>query len=83
MQENSVKQEAKQEGIVKWFNKEKGYGFIRPKNSKKDVFVHISVVQKSGHDALEEGEPVEFDIVEDDSGRKRIENLVVFQYVYE
>lgn len=72
-----------QEGIVKWFSQEKGYGFIRPDGSRKDVFVHISEVRKSGHETLEEGEPVEFDIIEDETGRKRIKNLIVYQYVDE
>lgn len=71
------------EGTVKWFNPEKGYGFIRPKKGRKDIFVHISQVRDAGYESLEEGDPVEFTIVEDEKGRKCVGELVVFEYVYE
>jgi len=48
-------------GKVKWFNNQKGYGFITPENGK-DVFVHHSVIQGEGYKSLEEGQEVEFDI---------------------
>ncbi|HAZ10532.1 MAG: cold-shock protein [Omnitrophica bacterium GWA2_41_15] len=48
-------------GKVKWFNNQKGYGFITPENGK-DVFVHHSVIQGDGYKSLEEGQEVEFDI---------------------
>ena len=51
-------------GKVKWFNKTKGYGFIEPEEGDKDVFVHISAVKNSGMDDLEEGQELEFEIVE-------------------
>ena len=54
-------------GTVKWFNANKGYGFIKPE-SGSDVFVHISALQASGLQTLQEGDAVEFDIEE---GRKR------------
>jgi CspA family cold shock protein len=54
-------------GTVKWFNPEKGYGFIAPNGGGKDVFVHISALDRSGIAALTEGQPVVFDAVE---GRK-------------
>ena len=48
-------------GTVKWFNVEKGYGFISPENGQKDVFVHISAVNSAGLSSLKEGEKVSFD----------------------
>jgi CspA family cold shock protein len=48
-------------GIVKWFNKTKGYGFIVPKEGGEDVFVHITTLEKSGLRRLEEGQEVEFE----------------------
>ena len=50
-------------GTVKWFNVTKGFGFIQPEGSSKDVFVHISAVQRSGLDTLNEGQRVSFDVV--------------------
>lgn len=61
-------------GTVKWFSKEKGYGFIT-QESGPDVFVHHTAIQGSGFKALEEGERVEFDVVEDRRGQKA-ENVV-------
>ena len=48
-------------GTVKWFNADKGYGFIQQEDGG-DVFVHFSAIQKPGYRSLEEGEPVEFDV---------------------
>ena len=50
-------------GIVKWFNATKGYGFIQPDSGGKDVFVHISAVEKAGFSSLAEGAKVTFDVV--------------------
>ena len=50
-------------GTVKWFNPTKGYGFIQPDNGGKDVFVHISAVEKAGFTSLAEGAKVSFDVV--------------------
>ena len=50
-------------GTVKWFNATKGYGFIQPDNGGKDVFVHISAVEKAGLSDLREGDKVTFDVV--------------------
>jgi len=49
-------------GVVKWFNTIKGYGFVQPDGGDKDVFVHISAVQKAGLRTLLEGQKVEFEI---------------------
>jgi cold shock protein len=50
-------------GTVKWFNPTKGYGFIQPDSGGKDVFVHISAVEKAGYTTLAEGAKVSFDVV--------------------
>lgn len=55
-------------GKVKWFNAEKGYGFIEREDEAGDVFVHFSAIQSDGFRTLEEGESVEFDIVDGDRG---------------
>jgi|TARA_R110002126_G_scaffold13118_3_gene56658 CspA family cold shock protein len=51
-------------GTVKWFNPDKGFGFIQPEDGGKDVFVHITAVNEAGMQTLTEGQAVEFDIVE-------------------
>ena len=61
-------------GKVKWFNKTKGYGSIEPEEGDKDVFVHISAVKNSGMEDLEEGQELEFEIVEN-NGKTSAENL--------
>lgn len=61
-------------GTVKWFNAEKGFGFITTEEGK-DVFAHFSQIQKDGFKSLEEGEEVEFDVVEGDKGLQA-ENIV-------
>ena len=50
-------------GTVKFFNTQKGFGFIQPDDGSKDVFVHISAVQKAGMDTLNEGQKVSFDVL--------------------
>jgi CspA family cold shock protein len=54
-------------GTVKWFNAEKGFGFIAPE-SGEDVFVHFSAIQSTGYRSLDEGQPVEFDITQGQKG---------------
>lgn len=49
-------------GTVKWFNQQKGYGFIQPQSGGKDVFVHISAVQQAGLTGLNEGQKVTYDV---------------------
>jgi cold shock protein len=61
-------------GTVKWFNSTKGYGFIQPDNGGKDVFVHISAVEKAGFISLAEGAKVSFDVV-NNRGKDSAENL--------
>jgi CspA family cold shock protein len=63
-------------GTVKWFNSQKGFGFIAPEDGGKDVFVHISAVERSGLNSLDEGQKVSFDIVADRrTGKSAAENL--------
>ena len=61
-------------GIVKWYNPAKGYGFIQPVGAGKDVFVHISAVERAGLSSLNEGQTVEYEIVTN-KGRTSAENL--------
>lgn len=57
-------------GIVKWFNDAKGFGFIRADDEEEDIFVHYSSVEAEGFRSLNEGDPVEFDLVKGDKGLK-------------
>ncbi len=64
------------QGTVKWFNSQKGFGFIEPESGNKDVFVHISAVERAGMSTLNEGQKVSFDIVADRrTGKSAAENL--------
>jgi cold shock protein len=63
-------------GTVKWFNAQKGFGFIQPDNGGKDAFVHISAVERAGMSSLSEGQKVEFELVTDRrSGKESADNL--------
>ena len=63
-------------GTVKWFNETKGYGFIQPDNGGKDVFVHISAVERSGMRGLVEGMRVSYDVEADRrTGKESAANL--------
>jgi len=63
-------------GTVKFFNANKGYGFIEPEDGAKDVFVHISAVERSGMHSLVEGQKVSFEVVQDSrSGKSAADNL--------
>jgi CspA family cold shock protein len=63
-----------QKGTVKWFNPTKGYGFIRPSTGDKDVFVHISAVERAGLGSLNEGQVIEYELVTN-RGKTSAENL--------
>jgi CspA family cold shock protein len=62
-------------GTVKWFNPTKGYGFIAPDTGGKDIFVHISAVQKAGLRTLNEGQKLDFDVEQQPNGRSAAINL--------
>jgi cold shock protein len=63
-------------GTVKWFNNQKGFGFIQPEDGGKDVFVHISAVERAGMNTLDEGQKVSFDVVADRrTGKSSADNL--------
>ena len=59
-------------GSVKWFSNKKGYGFITPESGEKDVFVHHTGIQGEGYKSLEEGEEVEFDVVQGPKGDQAV-----------
>ena len=64
------------QGTVKWFNATKGFGFIQPDDGSKDVFVHISAVERAGMQKLNEGQKVSYDLVPDRrTGKSSAENL--------
>ena len=66
------------EGTVKWFNPEKGYGFISDDNGQGDIFVHFSGINGSGYKSLEEGQKVSYDVENDErSGKTRAVNVTV------
>lgn len=62
-------------GTVKWFNPTKGYGFIAPDTGGKDIFVHISAVQKAGLRSLNEGQKIGFEVEQQQNGRAAAVNL--------
>ena len=63
-------------GTVKWFNGQKGYGFIQPEDGSKDVYVHISAVERAGMQSLNEGQKVSFEVVADRrTGKSSADNL--------
>ena len=63
-------------GTVKWYNAQKGYGFIQPEDGSKDVFVHVSAVERAGMSELTEGQQVSFDVVASaQNGKSTAENI--------
>src|ERR687891_2280489 len=74
--QNLPRRQTMQKGTVKWFNPTKGYGFIRPSTGDKDVFVHISAVERAGVSTLNEGQNVEYELVTN-RGKTSAENLKV------
>jgi cold shock protein len=71
-----IRRQTMQKGTVKWFNPTKGYGFIRPAIGDKDVFVHISAVERAGLSSLNEGQVIEYELVTN-RGKTSAENLKV------
>jgi cold shock protein len=66
------------QGTVKWFNAQKGYGFIQPDDGSKDVFVHITAVERAGMQNLNDGQKVSYDLVADRrTGKSSAANLKV------
>lgn len=59
-----------QKGVVKWFSNQKGYGFITPEGSTKDVFVHFSSMAGEGYKTLDEGQAVEFEVTDGPKGKQ-------------
>jgi len=64
-------------GTVKWFNATKGFGFIQPEGGSKDVFVHITALERAGIRSLDDGQAVKFDLESDRNGRESATNLVL------
>lgn len=62
-------------GTVKWFNSQKGFGFIQPEDGSKDVFVHISAVQRAGMTGLNEGQTISYEIERGNQGKTSAVNL--------
>ncbi|TNE40294.1 MAG: cold-shock protein [Alphaproteobacteria bacterium] len=62
-------------GTVKWFNPTKGFGFIEPEDSSKDVFVHISAVERAGATSLNEGQKVSYELRAGQNGKSSAEDL--------
>ena len=66
------------QGTVKWFNAQKGYGFIQPDDGTRDVFVHITAVERAGMQSLNDGQKVSYDLVADQrTGKSSAQNLRV------
>ena len=63
------------QGTVKWFNHQKGYGFIQPEDGGNDAFVHISAVERAGLSSLDEGAKVEYELTEGRNGKLAADNL--------
>ena len=64
-------------GTVKWFNATKGFGFIAPENGNKDIFVHVSAMERAGISHLDDGQKVSFEIESGRDGREAAVNLVL------
>jgi CspA family cold shock protein len=74
--QRNVKEAMMATGTVKWFNPTKGYGFIQPQTGGKDVFVHISAVERAGLSTLNEGQIVQYEVTSN-RGKESAENLKV------
>jgi len=70
-------------GVVKWFNRAKGYGFIEPDDGSKDAFVHITAIQNAGMETLFQGQVIEYVLSAVDGQREMAENIVLLEDVPE
>jgi len=66
-------------GTVKWFNPTKGYGFIEPEDGSKDIFVHVSAVERAGLHSLNEGQKVNYELQAGQNGKSSAENLSIVE----
>ncbi|MBT4769197.1 MAG: cold-shock protein [Rhodospirillaceae bacterium] len=66
-------------GTVKWFNPTKGYGFIEPEDGSKDIFVHVSAVERAGLQSLNEGQKVNYELQAGQNGKSSAENLSIVE----
>lgn len=64
-------------GTVKWFNADKGFGFIQPEDGGNDIFVHITAVQEAGLTSLSDDQPIEYELIDGRDGRKSAGDLKV------
>jgi CspA family cold shock protein len=74
----SIRRAAMASGTVKWFNPTKGYGFIQPSGGGRDVFVHISALERAGLSTLNEGQQVEYEIISD-RGKQSADKLKIMR----
>jgi CspA family cold shock protein len=64
-------------GTVKWFNLQKGYGFIQPEDGSEDAFVHISAIEQAGLSSLQEGQAVEYELAPGRDGKSAAQNITI------
>ncbi len=64
-------------GTVKWFNPSKGYGFIEPTDGSKDVFIHISALERAGIGSLNEGQKIEYELVPGNNGKTSADSVTL------
>lgn len=62
-------------GTVKWFNPSKGYGFVEPADGSKDVFIHISALERAGIGSLNEGQKIEYELVPGNNGKTSADSV--------